>query len=187
MNSLEFQQARLCMHRKSCLLYAWTEASREPLRNRKSLFVINSPGICDFLHFILLLCCRAKQLLKKNKAKSKSSTSVGSSFQWTLVGHQQPRSKAIKTVTVVSRFCSCSPLFIADSLCGGTNRSLQRWPCSSLLLFQGQAGAGCCIWLVLERGYLLHVEQNPLGRPFWAGNCCSWSGNRMGKISLSFF
>lgn len=69
LNSLEFQQARLCMHRKSCLLYAWTEASREPLRNRKSLFVINSPGICDFLHVILLLRCRAKQLLKKKQSE----------------------------------------------------------------------------------------------------------------------
>lgn len=34
---------------------------------RDSLFVINSPGISDFLHVILLLGCRVKQLCEKQK------------------------------------------------------------------------------------------------------------------------
>lgn len=45
--------------------------------NEESLFVINSPAICDFLHVILLLGCGVKQLLKRNHPPVQDHLSSG--------------------------------------------------------------------------------------------------------------
>lgn len=123
---------------------------------------------------------------KTEKGKSEPPTSGGSSFQWVLVGHQQLHQRSVLGASV---FASCAPLFTVDSLCGSIASPCRDCPVPASA-FPG-SGIGYLLHLAVFRAWVfaphVPIEQSPLGKLFQAGNCCcSWSGNRMGKISFFF-